>query len=264
MGCGSTSLVIEGNHLQQTKNVDLSFCEEEEENLKKAQNIISLIIKIRNRIIFLYHKLIYSSAACLYIKPTITHCLLNIFYKISCDLNGNFKKCNLRYIEDAPYLIFDIKNLTNDTKEKLNELLNFIIELRSCKTVLSQIDKDSPQLLYLEFENNKKISNRNIEKIHNSMELFEQLKKLRNKILTNYKEQIIKYFHNNESYCFQIDRIGYEAYEKKLSNIFEIGFLNYSDDKKLNDNEKMFSSIESAKSNWEAIMSKDFDVTFDS
>ena len=168
MGCGSPSLVIEGNNLKQIKIVDLSFCEEEE-NLKQAQNLISLITKIRNRIIYLYHKLIYSSAACLYIKPTITHCLLNIFYKISCDLNGNFKKCNLSYIEDAPYLIFDIKNLTNDTKEKLNELLNFIIELRSCKTVLSQIDKDSPQLLYLEFENNKKISNRNIEKIHNSM-----------------------------------------------------------------------------------------------
>ena len=63
MGCGSPSLVIEGNNLKQIKIVDLSFCEEEE-NLKQAQNLISLITKIRNRIIYLYHKLIYSSAAC--------------------------------------------------------------------------------------------------------------------------------------------------------------------------------------------------------
>ena len=264
MGCGSTSLVIEGNHLQQTKKVDLSFCEEEEENLKKAQNIISLIIKIRNRIIFLYHKLIYSSAACLYIKPTITHCLLNIFYKISCDLNGNFKKCNLNYTEDAPYLIFDIKELSNDTIEKLNELLNFIIELRICKPLIAQIDKDSPQLLYLEFENHKNISNRNIQRIHNSIKLFEQLKELRNKILTDYKEQIVFYFKRNDYYCLQIDKIGYEAYEKRLNDIYEIGFLNYKDDKKMNDNEKMYSSIDSAKSNWESIMSTDFDVIIDS
>ena len=196
MGCSSTSSIQEETYLQQTKNLYLSI-NENQPDLTQAQNLISLITKLRNRIIYLYHKLIYSSAACLYIKPTITHCLLNIFYKISCDLNGNFKKCNLNYTEDAPYLIFDIKNLTNDTKEKLNELLNFIIELRSCKTVLSQIDKDSPQLLYLEFENHKNISNRNIQRIHNSIKLFEQLKQLRNKILTDYKEQIVFYFKRN-------------------------------------------------------------------
>ncbi len=263
MGCGNPSIVIEeNNNLKQTKIVDLSFCEEET-NLKQAQKLISLIIKIRNRIIYLYHKLIYSSAACLYIKPTITHCLLNIFYKISCDLNGNFKKCNLRYVEDAPYLIFDIKDLSNDTQEKLNELLNFILELRICKPLIVQIDKDSPQLLYLEFENNKKISNRNIERIHNSIKLFEQLKQLRNKIVSDYKQQIVFYFQKNDSYCRQIDKIGFEAYEKRLSDIFQIGFLNYKDDKKFNDNEKMYSSIESAKSNWESIMRKDFDVIID-
>ena len=59
MGCGSPSLVLDDYNLQQTKILDLSICENNEIDLRRAQNLISLITKIRNRIIYLYHKLIY-------------------------------------------------------------------------------------------------------------------------------------------------------------------------------------------------------------
>jgi hypothetical protein len=263
MGCSNATSVLENYNLQQTKKINL-IINENEKNLNDVQNLIFLIIKIRNRIIYQYHKLIYSCAACLYYKPTITRCIRNIFFKISCELKGKFEDCNIDYFENIPYIKIQNENLSNEINEKINELLNFIIELRICKPLIAQIDKDSPQLLYLEFENHKNISNRNIQRIHNSIKLFEQLKELRNKILTDYKEQIVFYFKRNDYYCLQIDKIGYEAYEKRLNDIYEIGFLNYKDDKKMNDNEKMYSSIDNAKSNWESIMSKDFDVIIDS
>ena len=154
--------------------------------------------------------------------------------------------------------------LTEESREKINQLFNFIIELRSYKTLIKQIDKDSPQLLYLEFENNNNISNKNIEKIHSSIELFDQLKKLRNKLLNEYKEQIILFFSKNFMYSNKINEIGSEAYKKGLNDIYEIVMLNYKDDKNIKENEKMFSKIENAKENWEDIMKKDFDIDVES
>ena len=260
MGCGSPSLVLDDYNLQQTKILDLSICENNEIDLRRAQNLISLITKIRNRIIYLYHKLIYSSAACLYLKPSITHCIKNIFYKISCDFNGKFQLCNLNYIEDAPYLEINMSDLENESKEKLTELFDFIIELRSFKSLISQIDKDLPQLLYIEFEKNKNVSNKTIEKIHSSIELFDHLKKLRIKILRDYKQQIVLYLQKNDEYCQEINKIGLQAYNNNLTDIFDITFLNYKDEKGMRIEDKMFSNIDTAKSNWETIMNKDFDI----
>ena len=186
MGCSNATTVLENYNLQQTKKINL-IINENEKNLNDVQNLIFLIIKIRNRIIYQYHKLIYSCAACLYYKPTITRCIRNIFFKISCELKGKFEDCNIDYFENIPYIKIQNENLSNEINEKINELLNFIIELNDYKILIDKIDKESPQLFYLEFENKDNISDKNIKKIHFSIQLFEQLKKIRQKLLKEYK-----------------------------------------------------------------------------
>ena len=79
MGCSSSR--TKDNLLEQTKPINLSV-NDNGEDLKEAQNLINLIIKIRNRIIYKYHKLIYLTGACIFLQPNISHCLRNIFYKI--------------------------------------------------------------------------------------------------------------------------------------------------------------------------------------
>ena len=84
MGCCSSH--TRDNLFEQSEPINLSIIENKE--LKQAQTIISLIIKIRNRIIYLYHKLIYSTGGCLYINPSMSLCVRNIFYKISAEFKG--------------------------------------------------------------------------------------------------------------------------------------------------------------------------------
>ena len=151
MGCSSSH--TKDSILEQTKPINLSIIENIDE-LKQAQNLISLIIKIRNRIIYKYHKLIYITGACLYLKPNMSYCVKNIFYKISCDFHGQLKEKEIKYFEDPPYLTSENLNLKNESKELFDELLKFITELRGYKNILKQIDNDSPTLLYLEYEHN--------------------------------------------------------------------------------------------------------------
>jgi hypothetical protein len=259
MGCSNATSVLENYNLQQTKKINL-IINENEKNLNDVQNLIFLIIKIRNRIIYQYHKLIYSCAACLYYKPTITRCIRNIFFKISCELKGKFEDCNIDYFENIPYIKIQNENLSNEINEKINELLNFIIELNDYKILIDKIDKESPQLFYLEFENKDNISDKNIKKIHFSIQLFEQLKKIRQKLLKEYKEEIYFLFKNKKIYCDKIiNIIGLDAYNKGLNDIYEIGILNNRNDKRASDNEQMYNKIENAKSNWEIILKNDFD-----
>ena len=259
MGCSNATSVLENYNLQQTKKINL-IINENEKNLNDVQNLIFLIIKIRNRIIYQYHKLIYSCAACLYYKPTITRCIRNIFFKISCELKGKFEDCNIDYFENIPYIKIQNENLSNEINEKINELINFINELNDYKILIDKIDKESPQLFYLEFENNGNISDKNIKKIHISIQLFEQLKKIRVKLLKEYKDEIYFLFKNKIIYCHKIiNTIGLDAYNKGLSDIYEIGMLNNQNEKKINDDEQMYNKIENAKSNWEIILKNDFD-----
>ena len=263
MGCSSTSSVQEKTYFQQTPTINLSMDNNIDE-LSQAQNLIFIIIKIRNRIIYLYHKLIYSSAACLYIKPSIKFVFRNILYKISCDLKGNIHDCHIYFIDDPPFFQIGVfEHLSQDCIEKKNEMVNFIIELYNYEKIIQQIDKDSPQLFYLEFENKNIISNENIKKIHFSLLLFEQLKKIRKKFLNEYKDQINLFFRNF-MYANKVNEVGREAYKQGLSDIYDIVMLEYKDDPKLKDNEKVFSKIENAKKHWEKIMKKDFDEDIDS
>ena len=259
MGCSSATSVLSNNYLQQTQKINL-IIKDNEQNLNDVQILISLIIKIRNRIIYQYHKLIYSTAACLYYKPNITRCLRNIFFKMSCELKGKFEQCNIDYIENLPYIKIENEHLSYEINEKMNELFNFINELNDYKILIDRIDKESPQLFYLEFEKKNNISDKNIKKIHFSIQLFEQLKSIRQKILKEYKDEIYFFFKNKNIYCHKIiNVIGLEAYNKGLNDIYEIGMLNNKNDKKKSESEQMYNKIENAKSNWEIIMNNDFD-----
>ena len=118
MGCSSVSLVEEDIKLRQ-KNIFLNTnSTHHKKDLIHAQSLINLISRIRNRMIYLYHKLIYDTGACLYLNPTIEHCLKSVLYKISCDLEGEIKIYDLEYIEDPPFL-----KLTTKEKIKKNYLI---------------------------------------------------------------------------------------------------------------------------------------------
>ena len=93
MGCSSVNSVEEDIKLRQ-KNINLNTnTNHHKKDLIHAQSLINLISRIRNKMIYLYHKLIYETGACLYISPTIAHCLKSVLYKISYDLKGKFEYC---------------------------------------------------------------------------------------------------------------------------------------------------------------------------
>jgi hypothetical protein len=257
MGCCSSH--TRDNLFEQSEPINLSIIENEE--LKQAQTIISLIIKIRNRIIYLYHKLIYSTGGCLYINPSMSLCVRNIFYKISAEFNGDFSKSEIVYMEDPPYLQTDMFLFSDELKLLLNQLFDFLSELRGYKNILRQIDNDSPTLLYLEYENKSNISQRNLDKIRLAMDLFKQLLNMRQKIWNQYKNEIQILVKQYEPYIKKVDKIGKEAYDKNLSDIYEICILEHKedDDKK----KKMYSSVEEAKHNWEDVMKNDYDTDLD-
>ena len=226
MGCGNTMIFENRKELQQSK-INLTFTSNHlKKELQHAQVIISLITKIRNRIIYLYHKIIYSSAACIYDYPSITFALRNIFYKISADFKGDLLASNLTYIEDPPYLQcrgFDL--LSEQAKEKLQEIFDFIVEIRGYKQIIKQIDKDTPELLFLVFENKEFISEENCKKINESMNLFKEMVKLRYNILESYKNQIYNFVTKTEIYCKNINKIGKEAFKRGYKDIYEIALL---------------------------------------
>lgn len=226
MGCSNTMIFENRKELQQSK-INLTFTSNHlKKELQHAQVIISLITKIRNRIIYLYHKIIYSSAACIYDYPSITFALRNIFYKISADFKGDLLASNLTYIEDPPYLQcrgFDL--LSEQAKEKLQEIFDFIVEIRGYKQIIKQIDKDTPELLFLVFENKELISEENCKKINESMNLFKEMVKLRYNILESYKNQIYNFVTKTEIYCKNINKIGKEAFKRGYKDIYEIALL---------------------------------------
>jgi len=259
MGCCSSH--TRDNLFEQSEPINLSIIENKE--LKQAQTIISLIIKIRNRIIYLYHKLIYSTGGCLYINPSMSLCVRNIFYKISAEFNGDFSKSEIVYMEDPPYLQTDMFLFSDELKLLLNQLFDFLSELRGYKNILRQIDNDSPTLLYLEYENKSNISQRNLDKIRLAMDLFKQLLNMRQKIWNQYKNEVYLLVKKNYEYLDKINTIGKEAFEKKITDIYEICMLNYNEKDNNTSKNPMFSNIQSAKENWLALMKNDNDSDID-
>ena len=252
MGCSSVNLEDDGIKLRQ-KNININI---NTLHLKKdlihAQSLINLISRIRNKMIYLYHKLIYDTGACLYICPTIVHCFKSVLYKISYDLKGNFDNCNMEYVEDPPYLT--IKNMTNIKKETIDlitELFNFIIEIKNYKTIIKQIDKETPGLLYLIFENKENLSKENINNINKGIDLFKETIKLREGIIKKYNRQIQNFIYKKEQFIKNINSIGKLAYDLNKSDIYEINYLNHTNS---DDSNKMYKSIKEAKRSIEIIL----------
>ena len=255
MGCSSINHVEDDIKLRQ-KNINLNInTHYHKKDLIHAQSLINLISRIRNRMIYLYHKLIYETGACVYINPTIAHCLKGVLYKISCDLKGNIENCEIEYMEDAPFLKINKKeNINEETNKLLNELLNFIVEIKNYKTIIKQIDKETPGLLYLIFENKENVSDSNINNINKGIELFKEMTNLRCQIINKYKYEIRDFINKREEYLGKIDLIGKRAFELQLNDIYEINFLNREDQK----NEKiMYKTIKEAKKNIQQILEEE-------
>lgn len=260
MGCTSMHLTEEEKSLQQEKiilNLNTKYHLKE---LNNAQSLIDLISRIRNKIIYLYHKLIYNSGACIFTNPNIIHCLYAIFYKISSEYQGNLKLANITYLEDPPYLKIPKNSTLSEISLKLlTQLFNFIIEVRSYKNIIKQIDKKTPELLYLIFERGQNLSKENIDKINKGINMFKDMVRIRYDILTSYKNEIYEYATKNHSYCKKIDVVGKEAFNNNITDIYEIVMLkkNHITEEDERDNIIINKSIADSKKSMEKIMQKE-------
>ena len=255
MGCSSVNSVEEDIKLRQ-KNIFLNTNQiHHKKDLIHAQSLINLISRIRNKMIYLYHKLIYDTGACLYLNPTIAHCLKSVLYKVSCDLEGKFENAGMECMEDPPYLKIPNKNeIKKETKDLLTELFNFIVELKNYKTIIKQIDRETPGLLYLIFENKENVSSENIDNINKGIELFKEMTNLRTSIINKYKLQVRDFLYRKEEFIRNINLIGKKAYELGMFDIYEINLLN----RDIGQNgTSMFKSIKEAKKNMEKILKEE-------
>ena len=255
MGCSSVTSGEESIKLRQ-KNIFLNTNSlHHKKDLIHAQSLINLISRIRNRMIYLYHKLIYDTGACLYINPTIEHCLKSVLYKISCDLKGQLENSELDYIEDPPYLsIKDYSNIKQETNNLIKELFKFIVEIKNYKTIIKQLDKETPGLLYLIFENKENVSSENIININKGIDLFKEMTNLRTGIINKYKLQIRDFLYRKDEFIKNINIIGKKAYDLQINDIYEINLLNQNNER---NSFEMFKSIKDAKKNIEKILKEE-------
>ena len=139
------------------------------------------------------------------------------------------------------------------------ELFKFIIELISYKSIIKQIDAETPELLYLIHEQKHKLSNKNIELINKGINLFKNLKHLKSDILNKYKNEIYEFSYRKDKFYEKIDSIGKEAFKNTITNIYEIAMLNKSERNQNVDTneEKMFKTINDAKMYMENIINNE-------
>ena len=258
MGCTSFQSISEINDYQQESiKLDMS---NNIKGLSHANSLIKLITRIRNKIIYLYHKLIYDTGACIFIKPNIAQCLKCILYKVSSEFEGKLENANIQHRDDPPYLVLSKEIPLSDKSLFLfNELFNFIIEIISYKTIIKQIDKETPELLYLIYESKNKLSNKNIELINKGMELFKNIKSIKYEILSIYKNQVYEFIYRKSKFYEEINEIGRYAYENNITDIYEIAMIQKDFIK--NDNNKnemkMFKSVYNAKVYMENIINNE-------
>ena len=261
MGCSSVSEI---DDLQQ-ETIELDM-ESDIKELNHAKSLINLITRIRNKMIHLYHKLIYDSGACVFLKPTIVHCLKSILYKISSEFEGNLINSELTFMNDPPYLkLSNEVKLSEESVNLLEELFQFVIELISYKTIIKQIEKEIPELIYLVHEKKNKLSKKNIELINKGIDLFKNLKQLKSNTLVLYRNLIYEFENRKVIFCEKIDIIGKYAYEKNITNIYEISMLQKNPELNINsidkynkdDENKMFKSAYNAKIYMENILNNE-------
>ena len=120
------------------------------------------------------------------------------------------------------------------------------------KYILKQIDKETPKLMYIVFENNNNVSKENISKINKGMILFKELNKMRNSIIVEYKDKIFDVIMFNKDFCNEINKIGNLAIKKNMKDIYEITMLfkdiiNKKDIKYNKEDLIMYNNINEAK-----------------
>ena len=226
MGCSSmTYSRMDGKIIKQEKiQLDINNIKKNKE-LLQAQNLIHLITFLRNKIIFEYDNLIYKTGACIFKSPNIMHCVQCLFYKISADCGGNLNSAQFTFKEDPPFFSINEKKISDETKNILNDLMEFITKLKDYRILIKQLDKETPKLMYIVFENSNDVSKDNLNKINKAISLFQDLTKLRNVILMEYKNEIYDLIMSNNSYCLPINKIGNLAIEKNIKDKYEIAFL---------------------------------------
>ena len=226
MGCTTmTYPTIEGKIIKQEKiELDISNINKGKE-LSQAQIIINLITNLRNKIIYDLDHLIYVTGACIFKNPNIIHCVKCLFFLISSECEGILNNAEFVYKEDPPFFNINKGKITEETQNILNEFLEFIINLKDYRVIINQLDKELPRLMYILFENNNNISKENLNKIQKAINLFQDLSKMRNNILRDYKNQIYDLMMSNSNFCKPINIIGKLSLEKKIKDKYEIAFL---------------------------------------
>jgi hypothetical protein len=102
----------------------------------------------------------------------------------------------------------------------------------------------------------------NFDNINYAISFFKQIENMRSKILDEYEREINKLFVKRDSYFNKFDIVGREAYDNKITDIYEIAFLKkqfMTDDEKNDDEEKMYKNIKMAKKLMEKELVKDKD-----
>lgn len=226
MGCTTmTYPTIEGKIIKQEKiELDISNINKGKE-LSQAQIIINLITNLRNKIIYDLDHLIYVTGACIFKNPNIIHCVKCLFFLISSECEGILNNAEFVYKEDPPFFNINKGKITEETQNILNEFLEFIINLKDYRVIINQLDKELPRLMYILFENNNNISKENLNKIQKAINLFQDLSKMRNNILRDYKNQIYDLMMSNSNFCKPINIIGKLSLEKNIRDKYEIAFL---------------------------------------
>ena len=265
MGCGSMHLKMDGKIIRQ-ENIELEISDicKNNKDLYQAQSLIHLITNIRNKIIYEYDNLIYISGACLFKNPSISHCTKCILSKVCSESDGDLNNVGFSYREDPPFFKLKLEKFSQETQDLIKKLFEFTIRLRDYKIILKQIDKETPKLIYIVFENNNNVSKENINKINKAILLFKDLSKLRTNILIEYKNQIYDLIMGNRIFCNQVNKIGEEAYKNKITDIYDIAMLfkKHINDEDFISNVKkeewaMYNSINEAKKIMEKKLQKE-------
>lgn len=224
MGCGGTRTLYDERLVQPLKQ-SLNLSKINFSTAVHTQTIISSIVKLRDRMLTIYHKIIYKTGACCFVTPSIIHCLHCAFYKVSFEFGGVLEKSGLTYIEDPPYLQMNQELISKETQDILNCVFDFITEIRGYKALIKQIDKDTPELIYLISENKQSITSENEKSINIAIEMFNQIIKFRQDILKLYRNEVYKYVTKTESYCKEINVVAKEAIKRGISDIYKITML---------------------------------------
>ena len=144
--------------------------------------------------------------------------------------------------------------IKKNSLDLLTELFNFIVEIKNYKTIIKQIDKETPGLLYLIFENKENISTENINNINKGIDLFKEMTNLRISIINKYKLQIRDFLYKKEEYLDKINLIGKKAYDLKIYDIYEINLLNRNNKENF---DEMYKTVKEAKINIEKILKEE-------